>query len=46
MLDYAMNTPEDGQRSAVCVEQRVDLIRKNLDLLNASGDPLLKAARC
>lgn len=30
MLDYVLNTPEDGMRSAVCVEQRMDLIRKNL----------------
>jgi 4-O-beta-D-mannosyl-D-glucose phosphorylase len=44
MLDYVMNTPEDGMRSAACVQQRVDLIRKNRDLVNASSDPLLKSA--
>ncbi len=29
LLDYVQNTPEDGLRSARCVEQRLDLIRKN-----------------
>ena len=37
MLDYVMNTPEDGLRSAVCVEQRISLIQKNLKYLN--GEP-------
>jgi len=26
LLDYAKNTPEDGLRSAKCVEQRIELI--------------------
>jgi 4-O-beta-D-mannosyl-D-glucose phosphorylase len=30
LVDYALHTPEDGLRSAACVEQRIDLIRKNL----------------
>jgi len=30
LLDYAMNTPEDGRRTSVCVEQRCRLIAKNL----------------
>jgi 4-O-beta-D-mannosyl-D-glucose phosphorylase len=30
LLDYAINTPPDGLRSNVCVEQRCTLIRKNL----------------
>jgi 4-O-beta-D-mannosyl-D-glucose phosphorylase len=30
LLDYAINTPPDGLRSNVCVEQRCALIRKNL----------------
>jgi 4-O-beta-D-mannosyl-D-glucose phosphorylase len=30
LLDYVKNTPEDGVRSAVCVEQRIQLIIKNL----------------
>jgi 4-O-beta-D-mannosyl-D-glucose phosphorylase len=33
MLDYVLHTPEDGVRSAACVEQRMDLIRKNLAYL-------------
>ncbi len=32
LLDYALNTPEDGGRSAACVAQRCDLIRRNLEL--------------
>ncbi len=32
MLDYVLNTPEDGLRSYACVEQRMQLIHKNLDL--------------
>ncbi len=29
LLDYVKNTPEDPLRSAACVQQRIDLIRKN-----------------
>jgi 4-O-beta-D-mannosyl-D-glucose phosphorylase len=29
LLDYVLNTPEDGMRSSVCVEQRCELIRRN-----------------
>jgi 4-O-beta-D-mannosyl-D-glucose phosphorylase len=29
LLDYAINTPEDGMRSKLCVEQRIRLIQKN-----------------
>jgi len=32
LLDYATNTPEDGMRSKMCVEQRIRLIRKNRSL--------------
>ncbi len=32
LLDYVMNTPEDPLRSAACVQQRLELIRKNLAL--------------
>ena len=31
LLDYALNTPEDGLRSTASVAQRVDLIRRNLE---------------
>jgi 4-O-beta-D-mannosyl-D-glucose phosphorylase len=30
LLDYVKNTPEDGLRSAVCMEQRIKLITGNL----------------
>ncbi|HEX9109699.1 MAG TPA: glycoside hydrolase family 130 protein [Longimicrobiales bacterium] len=33
LLDYATHTPADPLRSAACVEQRCDLIRRNLELL-------------
>jgi 4-O-beta-D-mannosyl-D-glucose phosphorylase len=32
LLDYALNTPPDGMRSKLCVEQRCRLIEKNLRL--------------
>ncbi|HNT76499.1 MAG TPA: glycosidase [Anaerolineae bacterium] len=34
MLDYVLNTPEDGLRSAACVAQRLALIEKNLTYLS------------
>jgi 4-O-beta-D-mannosyl-D-glucose phosphorylase len=34
LLDYVTNTPPDPLRSAACVEQRNELIRKNLALSN------------
>jgi 4-O-beta-D-mannosyl-D-glucose phosphorylase len=33
LLDYVINTPEDGMRSKICVDQRCRLIKKNLELL-------------
>ena len=33
LLDYAKSTPPDGLRSAKCVEQRNELIKKNLKIL-------------
>jgi len=32
LLDYVLNTPEDGMRSSICVQQRCRLIEKNLRL--------------
>jgi 4-O-beta-D-mannosyl-D-glucose phosphorylase len=32
LLDYVINTPEDGRRSSICVEQRCRLIERNLQL--------------
>ena len=34
LLDYVVNTPPDGLRSAASVEQRKQLIDKNLQILN------------
>ena len=34
MLDYVLNTPEDAGRSAASVEQRMQLIDKNLAFIN------------
>ncbi len=36
LLDYAKHTPADPLRSAACVEQRYDLIRRNLELLGGA----------
>ena len=33
LLDYVLHTPEDGLRTGLSVQQRVELIRKNLDLI-------------
>jgi 4-O-beta-D-mannosyl-D-glucose phosphorylase len=33
LLDFAINTPEDGLRSEICVKQRIDLIKKNEEIL-------------
>lgn len=42
LLDYVFHTPQDPGRSAECVAQRCDLIRKNLEFLqneqNAAAD--------
>ncbi|GAA6139716.1 4-O-beta-D-mannosyl-D-glucose phosphorylase [Arenicella sp. 4NH20-0111] len=35
LVDYVINTPEDGLRSAASVDQRNELIRKNLSLLGS-----------
>jgi 4-O-beta-D-mannosyl-D-glucose phosphorylase len=37
LVDYVKNTPEDGGRSAKCVRQRIDLIEKNLKLMEEKG---------
>jgi len=37
MLDYVCNTPEDGLRSYVCVQQRNQLITKNMQVLQQLG---------
>jgi 4-O-beta-D-mannosyl-D-glucose phosphorylase len=32
LLDYVVNTPEDGRRTSVCVQQRHELIQRNRKL--------------
>lgn len=38
LLDYVVNTPPDGLRSVVCVQQRCELIQKNESLRRRVGD--------
>lgn len=44
LVDYVMNTPEDPLRSYACVKQRVDLISRNMKLLERTDDELIKSA--
>jgi len=44
LLDYCLNTPEDGGNSSGCVRQRLDLIAKNQSLVRRSKNPLLRRA--
>lgn len=44
LVDYCRNTPPDGRRSAACAAQRVELARRNHELVRNSNDPLLKRA--
>ena len=37
LLDYVMNTPEDPLRSSACVQQRRELIERNLRLMRDAG---------
>jgi 4-O-beta-D-mannosyl-D-glucose phosphorylase len=45
LLDYVLNTPEDPLRSYACVEQRCDLIKKNLMILGTITKRSAKAPR-
>lgn len=36
LIDYVFNTPKDPLRSVECVAQRCDLIKRNLEFLNAN----------
>lgn len=43
LLDYVLNTPEDGYRTGQCVKQRSDLIANNMDIigeLRSSGQKI------
>lgn len=37
LVDYCLTTPPDGMRSYACVEQRVALIQKNLEVMKGMG---------
>lgn len=37
LVDYVLNTPEDPGRSYACVQQRLDLINKNLEIMEKKG---------
>jgi 4-O-beta-D-mannosyl-D-glucose phosphorylase len=37
LVDYCLNTPADPLRSAACVQQRIELIRRNRAYLTANG---------
>jgi 4-O-beta-D-mannosyl-D-glucose phosphorylase len=43
LMDFVMNTPEDPLRSYACVQQRIELIRKNLEFIQGGSDPRLKS---
>jgi 4-O-beta-D-mannosyl-D-glucose phosphorylase len=43
LLDYVLNTPEDGLRSYASVQQRNALIAQNLALLQSSNNSLMKS---
>ncbi len=42
LLDYCMHTPPDAGRSFASVDQRCELIQKNLEYLHQTEDALLK----
>lgn len=37
LLDYVTNTPEDGLRSSACVQQRIQLIKRNQRILRSAS---------
>jgi 4-O-beta-D-mannosyl-D-glucose phosphorylase len=45
LLDYVLHTPEDPLRSAACVEQRMELINRNLKLLSRSKGKAYRGLR-
>jgi 4-O-beta-D-mannosyl-D-glucose phosphorylase len=42
LLDYVMNSPADPLRSHACVEQRYELIKRNLAVLGRKNDSVTK----
>ena len=45
LLDYVLHTPEDPLRSAACVQQRIELIDRNLKLLTRVRGKTARAYR-
>jgi len=45
LLDYVLHTPEDPLRSAACVQQRIELIDRNLKLLSRIRGKTARAYR-
>jgi len=45
LLDYVLNTPEDPLRSTACVQQRIELIDRNLKLLTRVRGKAARAYR-
>ncbi len=45
LLDYVIQTPEDPLRTAACVEQRLELINRNLSFLARTRAELYKGVR-
>ena len=45
LVEYARNTPPDPLRSAACVEQRLELIERNLRLMASNQSPPTVASR-
>ena len=43
LVDYVMNTPEDGLRSALSVKTLSEVIRKNKDFLYAGEESVIQA---
>lgn len=37
LVDYVLNTPEDPGRTYACVQQRLELINKNLEIMEKKG---------
>ncbi|MEN6316916.1 MAG: glycosidase [Clostridiaceae bacterium] len=41
LMDYTFNTPQDPLRSADCVRQRCELIKKNLEYMKSQNESIL-----
>lgn len=45
LIDYVFSTPSDPGRSVLCVQQRCDLIRKNLEYINKCKEEGVKKGK-